>query len=102
MTDFIDKQEVINALNDLAKNEALTVYPSMFNASPYYLGAIHDAYDKIKGLPTTTEPRQKAHWINVRDGNIADCDRCNARGRAWMSFCPVCGADMRGEKRVND
>ena len=46
----------------------------------------------------TAEPWQKAHWINVRDGNIADCGMCNARGRAWMNFCPICGADMREEQ----
>ena len=51
----------------------------------------------IQNAPTV-EPEQKAHWINVRGDNIADCDRCNARGRAWMNFCPVCGADMRGEQ----
>ena len=51
----------------------------------------------IQNAPTV-EPERKAHWINVRDGNIADCGMCNARGRAWMNFCPICGADMRGEQ----
>ena len=58
----------------------------------------------VEALPEepSAEPRQKAHWINVRGGNIADYERCNARGRAWMNFCPNCGADMRGEKDENN
>ena len=59
--------------------------------------AYRDVRDAIMQEPTA-EPRQKAHWINVRGGNIADCGMCNARGRAWMNFCPVCGADMREEQ----
>lgn len=55
-----------------------------------------DVRDAIMREPTA-EP-QTAEWVNVRDGNIADCGRCNARGRAWMNFCPICGADMRGEQ----
>ena len=39
--------------------------------------------------------RRTGHWINVRAGNIADCDQCGVTGRAWMNFCPVCGSDNR-------
>lgn len=39
--------------------------------------------------------RNTGHWINVRDGNIGECDQCGAIGRAWMNYCPICGADMR-------
>lgn len=57
-----------------------------------------EAFEDVINEEPSVEPRQKAHWINVRGGNIADCGMCNARGRAWMNFCPICGADMRGEQ----
>lgn len=56
----------------------------------------------IACAPTIEQERKTGHWINVRDGNIADCGMCNARGRAWMNFCPICGADMRGEQNGSE
>lgn len=41
--------------------------------------------------------RKKGKWINIRHDNIAECDQCGTTGRAWMNFCPICGADMREE-----
>lgn len=68
------------------------------NSRKYVMeSAINTIRGNLANMPTIEE-RKKAHWINVRDGNIADCGMCNARGRAWMNFCPVCGADMRGEQ----
>lgn len=58
--------------------------------------------DIINALPPEQSERKKGEWVNIRDGNIADCGRCNARGRAWMNFCPICGADMRREQNETD
>ena len=48
----------------------------------------------LKQVPTI-ELRKKGKWINIREGNRADCDQCGQSGRAWMNFCFDCGADMR-------
>ena len=63
-----------------------------------YEGGIKDActdiLEEINKMPTI-EPRKKGKWINIREGNRADCDQCGQSGRAWMNFCFDCGADMR-------
>ena len=51
----------------------------------------------IDKMPTIELQRKTGHWINIRAGNIADCDQCGVRGRAWMNYCPVCGSDNREE-----
>lgn len=64
-----------------------------------YEGGIKDAcvdiLEKINKMPIIKPQRRTGHWINIRAGNIADCDQCGARGRAWMNYCPVCGSDNR-------
>ena len=51
--------------------------------------------DMIENAPTIGPQRKKGKWINIREGNRADCDQCGITGRAWMNFCFNCGADMR-------
>lgn len=50
----------------------------------------------LRQVPTIEPERKKGKWINIREGNRADCDQCGQSGRAWMNFCFLCGADMRG------
>lgn len=52
-------------------------------------------------------PLKKGHWIKHHNDNLGRCMRdnleCSVCGK-WMcdspyqSFCPSCGADMRGEQ----
>lgn len=56
--------------------------------------SLSDIIGIIDDMPTI-EPRKKGKWINIREGNRADCDQCGQSGRAWMNFCFDCGADMR-------
>ena len=53
------------------------------------------AMNAINDMPTIEFERKKGKWINIREGNRADCDQCGQSGRAWMNFCFDCGADMR-------
>ena len=55
-----------------------------------------EAFNKTRLLIPQPQ-RKKGKWINIREGNRADCDQCGQSGRAWMNFCFLCGADMRGE-----
>ena len=41
--------------------------------------------------------RPKGKWINVNVHNVGDCSECGTAGHAWNNFCPICGADMRGD-----
>ena len=41
--------------------------------------------------------RKNGKWVNIREGNRADCDQCGQSGRAWMNFCFLCGAEMEGQ-----
>ena len=59
-------------------------------------GAEHIGY-AIAHLPSVRPEWKKGKWINIREGNRADCDQCGQSGRAWMNFCFLCGADMRGK-----
>ena len=56
----------------------------------------------IDEQPTIETQRKKGKWINIREGNRADCDQCGQSGRAWMNFCFLCGADMREDGEANE
>lgn len=59
----------------------------------------------IDHMPTI-EPRPRGKWVNPTDGGwslFLDCSKCGITLQ-WLDheeypkFCPVCGADMRGEE----
>ena len=52
----------------------------------------------IKALeqPTIEPERKKGKWINSYKRQT--CSVCKQRGYRSWSFCPNCGADMRGEQ----
>lgn len=56
--------------------------------------SVADVIDQIDREDTIEPQRKKGKWINVRNDNIAECDQCGITGRAWMNFCPICGARM--------
>lgn len=62
----------------------------------------HRARVGIKNLPSAQPEREKGKWLTVsgRLGNEVECSICHDVFWIWMnnySFCPRCGADMRGE-----
>ena len=88
--DLIDREALINAVEDL-----------------YEYAELGEALDVIKAAPTVEE-RPNGKWIKVMatPKNI-DGYRCSNCFRdfhtkvpyfAEFNFCPNCGADMRGEK----
>ena len=51
----------------------------------------------VKSQPTVQPARPKGKWINIGDYNQANCSICDIRGHASYNYCPICGADMRGD-----
>ena len=85
MSDLIDRQAAIEAID-----------------KEYRCTDKSDDWDGLKtamliidNLPSA--PQRTGRWINIRNDNIAECDQCGITGRAWMNFCPICGARMEGE-----
>ncbi len=65
--------------------------------------------DLIENAPTITPERKRGRWVpqdhNKKNGMITTavyycptCSVCGKTGDYNMSFCPNCGADMRGAK----
>ena len=47
-------------------------------------------------LPSVT-PTKKGKWIHIDNMNNATCSICGIKAHASYNFCPICGADMRGD-----
>lgn len=58
---------------------------------------LHADADKLFLVRDYFISRTRGTWVNVQGLNFAECDQCGYSGRAWMNFCPICGADMRGD-----
>ncbi len=103
--DLISRQAAIEILNKLARDNF-----TINDAFAFYLGALHDAADGIKALPSTQPQRMRGRWIESNlvpsrkgkpDGRLFICSECNKgwvkhdRSMEGINFCPNCGADMR-------
>ena len=81
--DLIDREALINAVEDL-----------------YEYAELGEALDVIKAAPTVEE-RPNGKWIGVVYSNnrigVGMCNQCGVN-RIIDNFCSNCGADMRGEK----
>ena len=98
MDDLISRQAAIDALNKRARDTFTLV-----SGYQYYLGALHDVGDDIKKLPSAE--RKKGKWIDsgIHGFVCSVCkngyrDQPTLMGKPLFEFCPVCGADMRGEE----
>ena len=68
--------------------------------SPDHWNVYSELHDMISMLPSAQPKRKKGKWIN------GVCDQCGSHAPYWAmastyyrsSFCPNCGADMRGEQ----
>lgn len=96
MEDLISRQAAIDVLNKLAgiKYTHMPYYG-------YYLGALHDAANDIKALPSVQE-RKKGRWEKAYADHEAFgvrpfyryCSVCNEVTVFAYSYCPHCGASM--------
>ena len=107
--DIDTKREVYDALDELRRlpsaeqeppteiQDILTYLDEKLHpiVSPENWNVYSELHDMISKLFTKPE-RKKGKWI---DGNHRQtCSVCLYRGMRSWSFCPSCGADMRGEE----
>lgn len=96
--DCISRQAAIEALEKIDCSDGVGI-------SSLKCDAVDDAVTAIKVLPSAQPERKQGKWIeaNTHTYGIYECTAC----KAWTyipheprnySFCPRCGADMRGEK----
>lgn len=82
MSDLISLEAALDAVREAYENEETL-----------------DGYEyRLNELPCE-EPCEKGKWILKPDEKF-HCDKCDGiapKGIRW-SFCPNCGADMRGEQ----
>lgn len=89
--DLISRQDALDALKrDEEYDEDI----------PNRADGVRDAIITISNLPTATE-RKKAKWRNIDRQNVM-CTECDfyfdITAKFLFSYCPNCGADMRGEE----
>lgn len=98
MSDLIDRQDAIDAIENDASHIAVTSQPMWEKG---IITGMRAAEIVIKKLPSA---RKKGKWINNKCG-LPACNQCGYMtpyDRAiddyeYGNYCPHCGADMRGE-----
>lgn len=96
MNDLISRQAAIDALRTCYDTETVT----MDNGDEYI--NYDDAVGEIEQLPPAQPMRKKGKWIMVtgqmhmRWRECSECGSASDLAYKW-SFCPRCGADLRGE-----
>lgn len=102
MDELISRQAAIDAL---AKHEK-----SNGHNYTLFVDIVSECAEIIRDLPPAQPERKKGHYIGEADGyadgelvyDIWSCSECGCYFEDWdeqptYSFCPNCGADMRGE-----
>jgi len=94
--DAISRQVVLNTISEL---NAISFYEAQEDSKECY----YEIRQTIKDLPSVKLQEPKTgHWIILKDeyGDVheAVCSNCDSNGNHKWSYCPNCGADMRGEK----
>lgn len=101
--DAISRRAAIEVLNKLARDNF-----TLNDAFAFYLGALHDAADEIKALPSARPRRLRGRWVETeRRGVLAGAKyyKCNICAQAIVvvdstpmtdgyNYCPRCGSQM--------
>lgn len=97
MNDFIRRQDAIDAIDKRIDEIWKDNNPKMRGRHPE--NDLYGIKRHIYGIPAAyVRDIYVGKWVNIRGDNCGDCDQCRHTGYVWMNFCPICGADMRGEK----
>lgn len=93
MSDLIDRQAAINALDSIN-----------------CCGWVEDSWARVSGIiehvPSAQAERKRGRWqLDCQRLPLVYCSecgdyalRCEEYGQVKTKFCPNCGADMRGEQ----
>ena len=92
MNEFIEREALLKHLNECAKDEFFDsdMARAVVGISVY-----------VEMMPTAdVQPVKRGQWVDVEVGNklLMKCSECGEH-LVWLNFsyCPFCGADMRGE-----
>ena len=87
MRDLIDRQAVLDAIDDIDKTACMNEYHAIVKA--------------IDDLPSVTPTERTGHWKQISPARIYECSEC---GGVVMTdeidvynFCHHCGARMDGD-----
>lgn len=88
MSDLIDRQAAINAVNT-------ALFPMINTAK--------DAEKALRDLPSA-QPRPRGRWIDHTDDGYVECPFCGSATNcddniSELHYCFSCGADMREEEQ---
>ena len=87
MSDLIDRQAVIDAIEDDNRNGMWSCFVSDDDAQKFKT--------VIKELPSVKQEPKTGHWI---EGKYKDtCDKCRCtypKNIGFKNYCPNCGAKM--------
>lgn len=96
MSDLVRREDVVEALYQAIR----TTLPGTFADS------MSLAIAMANNLPSVEPERKKGEWIKEywNGEHTRKCSACNItqtvttyRGKVNFNFCPMCGADMKGE-----
>ena len=94
MSDLIERQTAIEAIMKAAQEIEDDIHLSLTMAQ----GARSMAVE-IERLPSAQPERKTGKWIKVSESRGICLYKCSECGNLYLckhSFCPNCGADMRG------
>ena len=89
--DAVSRAEVLRMINCINDHHAITPYKSV--------GAVTEHLTRIaSNLPPAQPKRKKGKWTNENACEFCGFQPWYERDIHTLSFCPNCGADMRGEQ----
>lgn len=96
MDDYISRQAVIEAFEN-ADKDVMANYGEYYGCEwGFSSGTVNQTINNITSADVRLVVRGR--WIRLSRGDM--CDQCGYRTGKYeegRNFCPICGADMRGE-----
>jgi hypothetical protein len=104
--DCISRADILDAIETWDKF-GINAEQKLIRWQDHYVPYVHldDVRNAIANMPSVTPTRPKGKWIHWTDDykDYATCSCCGygEEGEVLLSdktsFCPICGADMRGD-----